>query len=35
MAGYGRYYIVGDSLAHNYQETILMARTTGFVVKTM
>jgi len=35
VVGYGRYRIVGDNLAHNSQETILMARTADFVVKTM
>ncbi len=33
MVGCGHYRIVGDSLAHNYQETILTTRTTSFVVK--
>ncbi len=35
MVGCGHYRIVDDNLAHNYQETILKARTTCFVVKTM
>jgi hypothetical protein len=35
VVGCGHYYIVGDSLVHNSQVTILMARTIGFVVKTM
>jgi hypothetical protein len=33
VVGCGHYRIVGDSLAHNYQETILTTRTTSFVVK--
>ncbi len=33
MVGCGHYRIVGDSLAHNYQETILTTKTTSFVVK--
>ncbi len=33
MVGYGCYHIVGDSLAHNYQETILTTGTISFVVK--
>ncbi len=35
MISYGYYRIVGDSLVHDSQETILMAGTAGFVVKTM
>jgi hypothetical protein len=35
VVGCGHYRIVDDSLAHNYQETILTARTTCFAVKTM
>jgi hypothetical protein len=35
VVGYGCYYIVGDNLAHNFQETILMAGTANSVVKTM
>ncbi len=35
MINYGYYRIVGDSLVHDFQETILMAGTAGFVVKTM
>jgi len=35
VVGYGRYRIVGDNMVHNSQETILMARTADFVVKTM
>jgi hypothetical protein len=33
VVGCGHYRIVGDSLAHNYQETILTTKTTSFVVK--
>ncbi len=33
MVGYGCYCIVGNSLIHNSQETILMSRTIRFVVK--
>ncbi len=35
MVGHGHYRIVGDSLVHYSQETILMEGTTSFVVKTM
>ncbi len=35
VVGYGHYCIVGDSLVHNSQVTILTARTIGFVIKTM
>jgi glutamate racemase len=35
VVGCGHYRIVGDSLAHNLQETILIARTIGSMVKTM
>ncbi len=35
MVSYGCYHIVGDSLAHNYQETIFMTRTTSSMVKIM
>jgi hypothetical protein len=33
VVGCGFYRIVGDSLAHNYQKTILMTRTACFVIK--
>ncbi len=35
VVGCGHYCIVGDSLAHNYQETILMATPTCSMVKTV
>jgi len=35
VVGCGRYCIVGNSLSHNFQDTILMLRTIGFVVKIM
>jgi hypothetical protein len=35
VVGYGCYRIVGDNLAHNSQETILMVGTADSVVKTM
>jgi hypothetical protein len=35
VVGCGHCRIVDDSLAHNYQETSLITRTTGSVVKTM
>jgi hypothetical protein len=33
VVGFGHYRIVSDSLAHNYQETILKVRIASFVVK--
>jgi hypothetical protein len=33
VVGCGHYHIVGVSLVHNFQETILLAGTIGFVVK--
>ncbi len=33
MVGFGYYCIVHDNLTHNYQNTILMPRIVGFVVK--
>jgi hypothetical protein len=33
VVGCGCYRIIGDSLAHNSQETIVMIGITGFVVK--
>jgi len=33
VVDYGHYYIVGNSLTHNSQETILTSRTVRFVVK--
>jgi hypothetical protein len=33
VVGCERYHIVGDSLTHNFQETILTPRTRGFAVK--
>ncbi len=35
MVGCGRYCLVDDALTHNSQETILMARTIGYLVKIM
>jgi hypothetical protein len=35
VISYGYYHIVGDSLVHDSQETILMAGIASFVVKTM
>ncbi len=35
MVGCGHYHIVGDSLVHNFQETILTTGTVSFVVKIM
>jgi hypothetical protein len=35
VVGSGHYCIIGDSLAHNFQETILMAKIVGSMVKTM
>jgi len=35
VVGCGRYCIVGDISAHNYQETILIVGIASFVVKTM
>jgi len=35
VVGWGCYHIVSDSLAHNYQETILKIGIVGFVVKFM
>jgi len=35
VVGYGHYRIVGDKLAHNFQETILMVGITSSTVKTM
>jgi hypothetical protein len=35
VVGCGHYCIVGDSLVHNSQETILTTKTTGFMVKIM
>jgi hypothetical protein len=33
MVGCGRYHTVGDSLNHNFQDTILMLGTIVYVVK--
>jgi hypothetical protein len=33
VVGFNHYRIVGDSLIHNSQETMLMSRTIGFVIK--
>ncbi len=33
MVGCGHYHIIGDSLVHNFQKTILTIKTTSFVVK--
>jgi hypothetical protein len=33
VVGCGFYHIVGDSLAHNFQEIILITRIAGFVIK--
>ncbi len=33
VVGYGHYHSVGDSLAHNYEKTILMIRIASSVVK--
>jgi hypothetical protein len=33
VVGFGRYYIVSNSLIHNSQDTILTLQTIGFVVK--
>jgi glutamate racemase len=33
VVGCGHYHIVGDSLAHNYEKTILMIGIASFVVK--
>jgi hypothetical protein len=33
VVGCGHYHIVGDSLVHNSQKTILTIKTTSFVVK--
>ncbi len=35
MVGCGRYCIIGGSLAHNFQETIVTIGTVGFVVRTI
>jgi len=35
VVGCGHYYIIGDNLTHNFQETILTLKTIGFVVKIM
>jgi hypothetical protein len=35
MVGYGYYYIINNSLIHNYEETIHMTRIAGSMVKTM
>ncbi len=33
VVGFGRYCIIGDSLNHNFQDTILTPGTIGFIVK--
>ncbi len=35
MVGCGRYCIIGGSLAHSFQETIVTIGTVGFVVRTI
>jgi len=35
MVGCGYYHIINNSLIHNYEETIHMARITGSMVETM
>jgi hypothetical protein len=33
VVGFGHYHSISDSLSHNSQDTILMPKTTSFVVK--